>query len=246
MSALFSDLPLANLGLRIERIIEDAVQARIQQLDSNSSKAPCKFYPKGQCHKSAGTCPFRHSRSEKSVVCKHWLRGLCKKDDLCDYLHEYDLSKMPPCHFFTTFGECSNADCDFLHIQPEDHIRDCPWYQRGFCKHGPNCRNRHVRNEPCAEYMAGFCVKGPKCKFGHPKFERPADDSWVTPPICTRCGNVGHRSNACHADASSERRATELCAKCNLSGHSSSHCPYENRLPSAVDPALFTSKFDIQ
>jgi hypothetical protein len=30
----------------------------------------------------------------RTVVCKHWLRGLCKKGDLCDYLHEYDDDKV--------------------------------------------------------------------------------------------------------------------------------------------------------
>jgi hypothetical protein len=79
-------------------------------------------------------CPYRHQRGEKSVwfrnsaqlkcsqrfsplcsaravmflfwqvVCKHWLRGLCKKGDNCEFLHEYDLSKMPPCHFFINYG----------------------------------------------------------------------------------------------------------------------------------------------
>jgi hypothetical protein len=36
----------------------------------------------------------------RTVVCKHWLRGLCKKGDLCDYLHEYDEDKMPICQFY--------------------------------------------------------------------------------------------------------------------------------------------------
>lgn len=36
-------------------------------------------------------------------------------------------------------GECSNKECPFLHIDPESKIKDCPWYDRGFCKHG-RCR----------------------------------------------------------------------------------------------------------
>ena len=36
----------------------------------------------------------------RTVVCKHWLRGLCKKGDMCDYLHEYDEDKMPVCQFY--------------------------------------------------------------------------------------------------------------------------------------------------
>merc|ERR1719469_225023 len=40
-------------------------------------------------------CPFRHVRGDKTIVCKHWLRGLCKKGDQCEFLHEYDMSKCP-------------------------------------------------------------------------------------------------------------------------------------------------------
>merc|ERR550534_17650 len=43
-------------------------------------------------------CPFRHVRGDKTIVCKHWLRGLCKKGDGCEFLHEYDMSKMPECY----------------------------------------------------------------------------------------------------------------------------------------------------
>ncbi|RMC17621.1 hypothetical protein DUI87_05285 [Hirundo rustica rustica] len=82
-----------------------------------------------------GMCPFRHISGEKTVVCKHWLRGLCKKGDQCEFLHEYDMTKMPECYFYSKFGECSNKECPFLHIDPESKIKDCPWYDRGFCKH---------------------------------------------------------------------------------------------------------------
>ena len=33
-------------------------------------------------------------------------------------------------------GQCSNKECPFLHIDPEKKMRDCPWYDRGFCRHG--------------------------------------------------------------------------------------------------------------
>jgi len=143
------------------------------------------------------------------VVCKHWLRGLCKKgNDQCEFLHEYDLTKMPPCHFFINFGKCSNPECPFLHVKPEDRAKDCAWYARGFCKHGPNCRNRHVRAVACGKYLAGFCPDGPNCTSGHPKYELPVEDTMVTkdgtvvtakrtPLMCTRCGNLGHTSSYC-------------------------------------------------
>ena len=50
-------------------------------------------------------CPFHHISGEKTVVCKHWLRGLCKKGDQCEFLHEYDMTKMPECYFYSKFGK---------------------------------------------------------------------------------------------------------------------------------------------
>ena len=47
--------------------------------------------------------------------------------------------------FFSSLGACHNKECPFLHIDPETKIKDCPWYDRGFCRHGPTCRHRHVR-----------------------------------------------------------------------------------------------------
>ena len=41
------------------------------------------------------------------MVCKHWLRGLCKKGDQCEFLHEYDMTKMPECYFYSKFGEAA-------------------------------------------------------------------------------------------------------------------------------------------
>ncbi|KAM6240399.1 LOW QUALITY PROTEIN: putative cleavage and polyadenylation specificity factor subunit 4-like protein [Spheniscus humboldti] len=114
-------------------------------------------------------CPFQHVSGEKTVVCKHWLRGLCKKGDGCDFLHEYDVTKMPECYFYSKFGECSNKDCPFLHIDATTRTVGCPWYDRGFCRHGPLCKYKHTRRVMCANYLVGFCPEGPKCKFMHLK-----------------------------------------------------------------------------
>jgi cleavage and polyadenylation specificity factor subunit 4 len=64
-----------------------------------STSAVCNFFNLGKCEKEF--CPFRHIKAEqKTIVCKHWLRALCKKGDSCEFLHEYDMSKMPECYFF--------------------------------------------------------------------------------------------------------------------------------------------------
>ncbi|NWX38598.1 CPSF4 factor, partial [Notiomystis cincta] len=76
--------------------------------------------------------PPRHGGA-KPAVCKHWMRGLCKRGDGCDFLHDYDATRMPECYFYSKFGECRNKDCPFLHA---DGTAGCPWYDRGFCRHG--------------------------------------------------------------------------------------------------------------
>ena len=100
-----------------------------------SGAAICSFFLTNSCGRGAN-CPYRHVRGDRSVVCKHWLRGLCKKGDNCEFLHEFDMEKMPECYFYSRFGECGNKDCPFLHIDPEHKVKPCPWYDRGFCRHG--------------------------------------------------------------------------------------------------------------
>lgn len=70
-----------------------------------SGKSVCDRYARGQCV-LGDLCPLRHMAGDKQVVCKHWLRGLCKKgDDRCEFLHDYDLNKMPECFFFSKYSE---------------------------------------------------------------------------------------------------------------------------------------------
>ncbi|KAI5165300.1 cleavage and polyadenylation specificity factor subunit 4 [Nematocida sp. ERTm5] len=113
----------------------------------------------------------RTKRQDNAIVCKHWLRGLCKKGDVCEFLHVYALDKMPECWFFSKYGECSNQDCLFLHIDPNSKSKECIWYNRGFCRHGNSCRNKHYKKRMCFNYEAGFCPLGKSCPYGHPKFE---------------------------------------------------------------------------
>ncbi|CAH1980752.1 unnamed protein product [Acanthoscelides obtectus] len=115
------------------------------------------------------------------------------------------MTKMPECYFYSRFNACHNKECPFLHIDPESKIKDCPWYDRGFCRHGPHCRHRHVRRVLCTNYLAGFCPDGPKCKYMHPRFELPAppDQNMKDPKkqpviICHFCGEHGHKAIHCN------------------------------------------------
>lgn len=156
-------------GFVRDRLGIDLDVKKIDESDPSSVNI-CRFFLKGNCTKGSG-CAFKHGRPDKSVVCKHWLRGLCKKGENCEFLHEYNLKKMPECWFFSKYGECSNHECMYLHIDPNSKVKECAWYARGFCKHGPNCRNRHVRMVACSLFITGFCPQGPNCPLAHPKWE---------------------------------------------------------------------------
>lgn len=189
-----------NIRFDIEVALE--MQLGIQPLPfpgmDKSASAVCDFFVSNKCTRGQ-LCPLRHVRGNQAIVCKHWLRGLCKKGDDCEFLHKYDMEKMPECYFYIKYGQCSNKECPFLHLNPEDKIKDCPWYDRGFCKHGPNCKNRHVRRVMCTNYMCGFCPEGKECKYSHPRFEVQIVEERkpFAHIVCHACGEQGHKSTHC-------------------------------------------------
>lgn len=131
-SQVFAFEPFLKESLSVDLYVK---RAPVQTVNANQSNV-CKYFLRGSCHRGAA-CSFVHPQGQAaSVVCKHYLRGLCSKGDLCEFLHEYNLKKMPECWFFTKYGECSNPECLYLHIDPATKIKPCPWYIRGFCKHG--------------------------------------------------------------------------------------------------------------
>jgi hypothetical protein len=75
-----------------------------------------------------------------TIVCRHWLRDLCMKGDKCDFLHQYDLARMPECAQWSRFGKCPDNDCDFRH---DTEKMECQKYKFGFCKLGSQCKMRH-------------------------------------------------------------------------------------------------------
>jgi hypothetical protein len=59
-----------------ERIFPDALRRELASdpllfESSDEESEICKFFLKGTCMKG-DDCPYKHSRGEKAVVCKHW------------------------------------------------------------------------------------------------------------------------------------------------------------------------------
>lgn len=113
-----------------------------------------------------------------SLVCKHWLRGLCKKGNGCEFLHEYNLREMPECIQYNRYGLCMNgSECLYRHVDPIYKQAPCQHYLRGFCPLGPRCGARHIKMETiCQHYIAGFCPNGNTCPTGaHPVWREEED-----------------------------------------------------------------------
>lgn len=85
----------------------------------------------------------KHDPRLRTVVCRHWLRDLCMKGKACEFLHQYDLTKMPLCRHG---DRCKVKDCPFRHISEADRL-ECVFYSQGFCIHGPFCRYKHLQRD---------------------------------------------------------------------------------------------------
>ena len=148
------------------------------------SRPWCPAYRAGHCPLGS-SCPDKHplTNSSNNLVCKHWLKGLCKKGDACDFLHEWNLRGRSECRqWASTGGYCVQGDdCNYLHpnldIIEERKRPLCEWYERGFCPLGPRCAKRHVqKSRICPLYLAGFCPNGRKCKLGaHARWREDKD-----------------------------------------------------------------------
>ncbi|CDZ97191.1 hypothetical protein SERLA73DRAFT_78143 [Phaffia rhodozyma] len=188
------------VNLHIESFIKNDLQIK---LDTDDQICRLSLTPTG-CPLGPQLCPLRHTqpsplnfvppppvpvhprdRERLNTVCKHWLRGLCKKGDQCEFLHEYNLQKMPECYWLSKYGYCSAGD-ECLYYHPKVKKRICMDYDRGFCFLGPACPRRHIPRRLCPLYVAGFCPLGPKCTEGaHPKLTLPPVEAYrpPTPPV---------------------------------------------------------------
>jgi cleavage and polyadenylation specificity factor subunit 4 len=100
--------------------------------DAKRSSEVCQDFLHGICKRM--NCKYQHD-AKKFIVCKHWLRGLCMKgEEKCEYLHVYDLSKMPKCVYYTLYGSCNLPNCIYSHNEMD--CGKCEWYDRGFCIKG--------------------------------------------------------------------------------------------------------------
>jgi cleavage and polyadenylation specificity factor subunit 4 len=143
----------SDLGIKLDKGASSFYPQYFAYTDSDDQICRLFLTPAG-CPLGPLHCPLRHTspsaqnfqppkplpthpreRERVSTVCKHWLRGLCKKGDACEFLHEYNLRRMPECYWFAKYGYCSAGD-ECLYAHPKERKIECPDYNRGFCKLG--------------------------------------------------------------------------------------------------------------
>jgi len=110
-------------------------------------------------------------------------------------------------------------------------LQDCPWYDRGFCRHGPNCKNRHTRKVLCQNYLCGFCPEGPRCTLSHPCFELPNANEYTPVQrkivfVCDFCHETGHKASSCFKLPYEERQKY-----LNMPSNNTQSQQYNNRPP---------------
>ncbi|KDQ16832.1 hypothetical protein BOTBODRAFT_106517 [Botryobasidium botryosum FD-172 SS1] len=255
-----------HVNLNIESYIKSELGIK---LDKDDQICKLALTPTG-CPRGYN-CPLRHTnpsplnfqpppplpthpreRERLATVCKHWLRGLCKKGDSCEFLHEYNLRRMPECWWFEKYGYCSAGD-ECLYAHPKERKVECPDYARGFCKLGPTCPRKHVRRVACQNYMSGFCPLGPECTKGHPKPNLPPESAYRPPsppasrdfgppppgygryadfdrPFTNRPNNPGGGGGPAGDKEFVPRRNLDdvMCFKCGQKGHYANQCKNRN------------------
>ncbi|EEY21076.1 mRNA 3'-end-processing protein YTH1 [Verticillium alfalfae VaMs.102] len=68
-----------------------------------------------------------HAGRGPSLVCKHWLRGLCKKGAHCEFLHGVQPSaRCPSATFSRERLLLQREECFYVHIDPQSSCRPAP------------------------------------------------------------------------------------------------------------------------
>ena len=116
---------------RVPKVLEK-LETQLDQREEQSEETKAKEAGDSRRPGETGGPP----RQKQQVVCRHWVLGRCKKGDNCTFLHEHDKSKYPDCYF--PYALCPERErCPFKHYdgyQRKD--RNCPFYDKGFCKNG--------------------------------------------------------------------------------------------------------------
>lgn len=128
-----------------------------------------KYVKTGKCKKNElGKCPLVHN-PKHIVVCKLYLRGMCKIED-CSLSHNVTLEKMPTCKFFLE-GCCTRDQCPYLHVKVGKNVKLCSQFIKGFCPLGKECPLKHLNI--CPKFYESSKCDDKNCTFPHSVIDSP-------------------------------------------------------------------------
>lgn len=114
----------------------------------------------------------------KRVVCRYWLNNSCTKGNGCEFLHEFNVDKMPECRKGVM---CADPSCVFQHPSKDDKP-ECPNFAAGFCSFGHSCHLRHVLHPGPPPSIAQMFLKNDPCKTWN--FERAKTQKSFRKAVC--------------------------------------------------------------
>ena len=213
------------------------------QLDTWDNRICRKFFTSG-CEEGEA-CKLKHVSYVREMVCKYFLiYGACQKGPSCPFLHDIVTSKLPECKNQTGNSKCLNPSCKFRHFL-EKEIKECLYYNLGFCSMGKFCKFKHNRRELCISFIEiGQCPDEACQKYHIKELEQASraaslfeeylqecyyklhkessilayDDIYQ---LCFRCMHFGHHPSRC---TNPDKSHVIRCYKCMKYGHKSNAC----------------------
>lgn len=118
-------------------------------------------------------------RGRHTIVCRHWLKGMCMKGDFCDFLHQLIYLRMPACRNQLWCPDIRRGCCPFKHADVV--VQSSGSSGAAAAAEGGETRSKSVgrgsssveqqllqpQQKECLAYFLGFCKAGPKCRRRH-------------------------------------------------------------------------------
>jgi hypothetical protein len=103
-------------------------------------------------------------------LCTFWLQGTCRNGDACTFLHDDIEEKRPICKYFKEQGFCLKGEqCYYRHTKLVSEIDPVHGGDDGLDAVGkgrfPSLPGPLANSELCPYYERGFCYKGFECRF---------------------------------------------------------------------------------
>lgn len=178
-----------------ESTSSDAGTCGKSHLDTWDSRI-CKKYFSDGCE-NGSRCQLKHCTYIKETTCRYFLLyNACRKGPTCPFLHEAKLRNLISC-------KIPNNSAASSQYSKKNPIKECAYYNLGFCKFGKLCNFQHVKKVLC---QSPTCSAQSCAKFHFNLSDFPLNlqslsflQSYSKSPNirCYKCITFGHKFPNC-------------------------------------------------